>query len=54
MTDAMRWWTSLSMNEQDEFQDLHPYYNHFGAVYVAGHKTAVEEIYNLIKEVNND
>jgi len=45
MDQAFEWWSSLSINEQNKYVSEHPYFKHFGPLYVMEHKTAITQIY---------
>lgn len=51
-SEALKWWSSLSMNEQKKYVALHPFYSKFYPMYVIEHKNGITDVYNYVLDHN--
>jgi hypothetical protein len=51
-SSARKWWSSLSMNEQDKFRKEHPFFGKMDKDYFYAHKTSVEQVYEHYKKTH--
>jgi hypothetical protein len=42
---AYNWWCALSMNEQDYYTALHPFYGYMGVLYTIQHYYGIPDLY---------
>jgi hypothetical protein len=49
--DARKWWSELSINEQNKHIKNHPFFSKMGRDYFSQHKNSVTEVYKHFKNI---
>lgn len=44
------WWSSLSINEQNYYVSIHPFFGKMGMDYFYAHKTSMKQVYDNVME----
>ena len=47
--EALKWWSELSMNEQNHYISLHPFFSKMSKTYFGLHSTSITQVYEHYK-----
>lgn len=50
ISEAGKWWSELSMNEQKKYTKMHPFYGKMDSNYVIKVKDGIKSLYQWLKE----
>ena len=47
--EALKWWSELSMNEQEKYRLEHPFFSKMSKSYFGLHKTSITQLYEYFE-----
>lgn len=52
--EALKWWSELSMNEQEKYRMEHPFFSQMGKDYFNTHATSITQVYEHYLKQNGN